>query len=75
MSQVLMMSISGQFSGNGLSYYNTVIYGYLGVKTVDKQLLYNLAYNIVAATGALGGASQTDRMPRRRILVIGTARG
>ncbi|GFZ44930.1 hypothetical protein JCM24511_02656 [Saitozyma sp. JCM 24511] len=72
MAQVLMMSIAGQFSGNGLSYYNTVIYKQLGVTTVSMQLAYNLLYNVVAAIGAFSGAFLSDRMPRRKVLISGT---
>jgi len=72
MTQVLMISIFGQFSGNGLGYFNTVIYANLGVTSVSRQLGYNLASSIVSAFSAVSGASLTDRMPRRKILVFGT---
>ena len=72
MAQVLMISIFGQFSGNGLGYFNTVIYTNLGVVGVPRQLGYNLISAIVSAISALTGAALTDRMPRRSILVIGT---
>ena len=64
--------IFGQYSGNGLAYFNTVIYGKLGITSVPQQLAYNLLYSVVAGIGAFAGASLTDRMPRRKILVIGT---
>lgn len=72
MAQVLMISIFGQFSGNGLGYFNTVIYTNLGVVGVPRQLGYNLINAVVSAISALTGAFLTDRMPRRKILVIGT---
>ncbi len=62
MYQVIGMSVAGQFSGNGLAYFNTVIYGKLGIKTVPKQLEYNLAFQVVSAAGAFFGATLTDRM-------------
>ena len=72
MYQVIGMSVAGQFSGNGLAYFNTVIYGKLGVDTVSKQLEYNIGFQLVSAFGAFCGALLTDRMPRRKVLVIGT---
>ena len=72
MTQVVLISVSGQYSGNGLGYFNTVLFNLLGVKTVSKQLAYNLLYAVVSAIGAFSGASLTDRMPRRKVLVIGT---
>lgn len=72
MTQVLMISIFGQFSGNGLGYFNTVIYNNLGVTSVPRQLGYNLANAVVSAFSAVTGATLTDRMPRRKVLVAGT---
>jgi hypothetical protein len=72
MAQVLMISIFGQFSGNGLGYFNTTIYKNLGVTSVPQQLGYNLLNSVVSCVGALTAVSQTDRMPRRKVLVIGT---
>ncbi|WWD22920.1 hypothetical protein CI109_107415 [Kwoniella shandongensis] len=72
MAQVLMISIFGQFSGNGLGYFNTVIYNNLGITSVSKQLGYNLLNSVVSAIGALSAVSLTDRMNRRPVLIIGT---
>jgi len=72
MAQVLMISIFGQFSGNGLGYFNTVIYAQLGVTSVSRQLGYNLANSVVSAFSAVCGAFLTDKMPRRPVLVAGT---
>jgi len=72
MYQVIGMSISGQFSGNGLAYFNTVIYGKLGVTTVSSQLAYNLGFQVLSAAGAFFGALLSDRMPRRKVLTLGT---
>lgn len=66
------MSVTGQYSGNGLGYFNTVIYAKIGVTSVVMQLAYNLVYSVVSAIGALFGACLSDRMPRRRPLVFGT---
>ncbi|TXT07360.1 hypothetical protein VHUM_03080 [Vanrija humicola] len=73
MVQVIMMGIFGQFSGNGLAYYITVIFKQIGVTTVPAQLGYNILYSCMCAIGALTGALLTDTMPRRRVLVIGPA--
>ncbi len=72
MIQVILMGVAGQYSGNGLAYFNTVIYSSLGVKTVEKQLAYNVLYSVLSAIGALGGALLSDKMPRRKVLVFGT---
>ncbi|KAK3309813.1 general substrate transporter [Chaetomium strumarium] len=72
MAQVLMISIFGQFSGNGLGYFNTTIYKNLGVDSVPQQLGYNILSQSLSAIGALTAVSLTDRMPRRKVLVIGT---
>lgn len=82
-----MIGVFGQYTGNGLSYFNTVIYSRstplriyhylkctetLGITTVDKQLAYNLLYSVVSATSGLIGASQADRLSRRKVLISGT---
>lgn len=72
MAQVLMISIFGQFSGNGLGYFNTVIFANIGVKTVSQQLGYNILTSVVSAIGAITAVCFTDRMPRRTVLVWGT---
>jgi sugar porter (SP) family MFS transporter len=72
MAQVLMISIFGQFSGNGLGYFNTTIFNNLGVTEVPQQLGYNILNQGLSAIGALTAVSLTDRMPRRKVLVIGT---
>ncbi|KAH8891115.1 putative MFS lactose permease [Thozetella sp. PMI_491] len=71
-TQVLMISIFGQWSGNGLGYYNTTIFKQMGVDTAAGQLGYTLLAQVCQAIGGLTGMSQTDRMPRRKVLVIGT---
>jgi hypothetical protein len=71
-AQVVMISIFGQFSGNGLGYFNTVIFQMLGVKTAAQQLGYNLLTSVVSAIGALSGMAFTDKMPRRPVLIFGT---
>jgi hypothetical protein len=72
MSQVLMISIFGQFSGNGLGYFNAAIFKDMGVTTAAGQLGYNILASCCQAIGGMSGMSLTDRMPRRKVLVIGT---
>jgi len=83
-----MISIFGQFSGNGLGvsaphvqywllsltsgYFNVVIFANLGVSSVAQQLGYNLLNSVISAIGALSAVSLTDRMPRRPVLIWGT---
>lgn len=71
--QVMMISVFGQFSGNGLGYFNVVIYNNLGYTTSAVQLALNLANQVVSAMSALTAAAFTDRMPRVKILTWGTA--
>ncbi|KAI1478057.1 general substrate transporter [Daldinia eschscholtzii] len=71
-AQVLMISIFGQFSGNGLGYFNTTIFEIIGVTSVEQQLAYNLLNSVLSAVGALTAVTFTDKMPRRKVLVLGT---
>lgn len=70
--QVVMISVFGQWSGNGLGYFNPTIYESLGYTKSWIQLLLNLVNSIVSAIGALTAVYFTDRMPRRPVLVWGT---
>ena len=67
-----MMSIFGQFSGNGLGYFNTVIYAQLGITSVTQQLGFNLLSSVISFFVVIVFASFTDRIPRRKILIFGT---
>ncbi|KAH7105487.1 putative MFS lactose permease [Auriculariales sp. MPI-PUGE-AT-0066] len=68
---VMFMGVFGQFSGNGLGYFNPKIFELLGYHDV-MQFVLNLAISIVSATGAYTGVAFTDRMPRRTVLWVGT---
>ncbi|KAK7730374.1 hypothetical protein SLS53_009074 [Cytospora paraplurivora] len=70
--QVLMMSVFGQFSGNGLGYFNATIFDGIGIKTTAQQLGFNVLNSCLSAIGAGLGVSYSDRMPRRTVLVYGT---
>jgi MFS family permease len=69
---VLLMGVFGQFSGNGLGYFNTEIYGAVGYDNY-MQFVLNLANSFTSAFGAGCGVALADKMPRRKVLVIGTA--
>lgn len=71
-AQVIMISIFGQWSGNGLGYFNPAIYETLGYTSSSMQLLLNLVHSIVGAIAALTAVYFCDRMPRRAVLVWGT---
>jgi len=68
---VLLMSIFGQFSGNGLGYFNLSIYEAVGFDS-NMQFILNLINSILWALGAITGIALSDRVPRRKVLVIGT---
>jgi len=69
---VMLISVFGQFSGNGLGYFNNVIYANLGYTSPAIQLGLNLAGSCGSAVVGLTAASFTDRLPRVRTLAIGT---
>jgi hypothetical protein len=73
--QVIMISVFGQWSGNGLGYFNTTIFSTLGYKSSSTQLLLNIVNSLVSAIGALSAVCFTDRMPRRPVLIWGTFGG
>ncbi|KDQ20610.1 hypothetical protein BOTBODRAFT_61717 [Botryobasidium botryosum FD-172 SS1] len=68
---VFLMGLFGQMSGNGLGYYNLDIYKSLGF---DKHMQFsmNLISTCMSAIAAWVAVSLSDRMPRRKVLVIGT---
>lgn len=67
-----MISVFGQWSGNGLGYFNSTIFNILNYKSSSMQLLLNLINSIVSAIGAGTAVCLTDRMPRRAVLIWGT---
>ncbi|KAL4954469.1 general substrate transporter [Aspergillus filifer] len=71
-AQVIMISIFGQWSGNGLGYFNPAIYETLGYTSSSMQLALNVVHSVVGAIGALTAVYFCDRMPRRTVLVWGT---
>ncbi|KAJ5166760.1 uncharacterized protein N7482_005541 [Penicillium canariense] len=71
-AQVIMISVFGQWSGNGLGYFNSTIFNILGYKSSSTQLLLNIVNSIVSAVGAGTAVCLTDKMPRRPVLIWGT---
>lgn len=70
--QIIMISVFGQFSGNGLGYFNAAIFNLIGVTTTAQQLGYNVLNSVLSAIGAGVGVRYSDKMPRRTVLVWGT---
>lgn len=68
---VILIGTFGQFSGSGLGYFTLSIYAAVGYDS-NMQFLLNFLVSILAAVGALTSAALSDRMPRRKVLVIGT---
>ncbi|KAJ5827180.1 Major facilitator superfamily domain general substrate transporter [Penicillium robsamsonii] len=71
-AQVIMISVFGQWSGNGLGYFNATIFKVIGYESSSTQLLLNLVNSIVSAVGALTAVYFCDRMRRRPVLIFGT---
>lgn len=68
---VILMGVFGQFSGNGLGYFNTEIYASLGYDQYH-QFVLNLGNSFASAFGAGCGVALADKMPRRQALIWGT---
>ncbi|KZV88935.1 general substrate transporter [Exidia glandulosa HHB12029] len=69
---VFIMGLFGQMSGNGLGYFNVDIYSSLGFDEFMKFAM-NLISTCLSALVAWIAVSLSDRMPRRKVLIIGTA--
>ncbi|KAI7778983.1 hypothetical protein LA080_001500, partial [Diaporthe eres] len=70
--QVVMMSTFGQFSGNGLGYFNPTIFAGIGITSTAQQLGFNVLNSCLSAIGAGVGVSLSDKMMRRPVLIFGT---
>jgi len=68
---VVSMGVAGQFSGNGLGYFNLQIYEAVGYSEY-MQFVLNLCNSFTSAFGAGVGVALADRMPRRTALTYGT---
>ncbi|KAL1659722.1 hypothetical protein GGF50DRAFT_107191 [Schizophyllum commune] len=69
---MLLMAFFGQWSGNGLGYFLTVLFKNSGVESQRARLVLNFVNTIVSAVGALIGTSLTDKVGRRRMWFWGT---
>ena len=68
---VILMGTFGHFSGDGLGYFNLSVYEAVGYDS-NTQFILNLIANIISALSTLTGAAFSDRMSRRKVLIIGT---
>jgi len=68
---VILIGVFGNFSGSGLGYFNLAIYEAVGYDS-NMQFVLNLMITVLATLGAVTGAALSDRMPRRKVLVVGT---
>ena len=68
---VILVGVFGNFSGNGLGYFNLAIYEAVGYDS-NTQFLLNLMLTILATLSAVTGAALSDRMPRRKVLIVGS---
>ncbi|GLB34073.1 putative major facilitator superfamily sugar transporter (TC 2.A.1.1) family protein [Lyophyllum shimeji] len=69
---MLLMGFFGQWSGNGLGYFLTILFQNAGVTSQDHRLVLNFANTIISAGGALIGTSLTDKVGRRTMWFWGT---
>ncbi|KAF5358983.1 hypothetical protein D9758_004837 [Tetrapyrgos nigripes] len=69
---MLLMGFFGQWSGNGLGYFLTVLFASAGVKSQERRLVLNFVNTIVSAIGASIGTSLCDTVGRRKMWFWGT---
>ncbi|KAF8806340.1 general substrate transporter [Phlegmacium glaucopus] len=69
---MLLMSFFGQWSGNGLGYFLTILFKNAGANTQNQRLTLNFVNTVVSAIGALIGTALTDRVGRRTMWFWGT---
>ena len=68
---VILISVFSNFSGSGLGYFNLAIYEAVGYDS-NMQFILNLVLTILATLSAVTSAALSDRVPRRKVLVVGT---
>ncbi|KAJ7229403.1 general substrate transporter [Mycena haematopus] len=69
---MILMAFFGQWSGNGLGYFLTILFNNAGVKTQNERLTLNFVNTLVSAAGAVIGTSLTDKVGRRKMWFWGT---
>ncbi|KAG6885607.1 hypothetical protein C0993_012354 [Termitomyces sp. T159_Od127] len=69
---MLLMGLFGQWSGNGLGYFLTILFQNAGVNSQERRLVLNFANTLISAGGALIGTSLTDKVGRRTMWFWGT---
>ncbi|ESK95148.1 mfs lactose [Moniliophthora roreri MCA 2997] len=69
---MVLMGFFGQWSGNGLGYFLTVLFGNAGVRSQDRRLVLNFVNTIISALGASIGTSLSDTVGRRKMWFWGT---
>ncbi|KIK67737.1 hypothetical protein GYMLUDRAFT_154952 [Collybiopsis luxurians FD-317 M1] len=69
---MIMMGFFGQWSGNGLGYFLTVLFKNAGVESQERRLVLNFVNTIVSAIGASIGTSLCDTVGRRTMWFWGT---
>jgi len=67
-----LMGIFGQWSGNGLGYFLTILFANAGVDTQNGRLTLNFVNTVISACGALIATSLTDKVGRRKMWLYGT---
>ena len=68
---VILVGVFSTFSGSGLGFFNLAIYEAVGYDS-NTQFILNLMLTILGTLSAVTGAALSDRMPRRKVLVVGT---
>ena len=68
---VILISVFGNFSGSGLGFFNLAIYEAVGYDS-DMQFILNLMLPVLGTLAAVANAALSDRVPRRKVLIIGT---
>ncbi|KAJ7129330.1 general substrate transporter [Mycena epipterygia] len=69
---MVLMAFFGQWSGNGLGYFLTILFNNSGVKTQNERLTLNFVNTVISAIGAIIGTSLTDKVGRRKMWFWGT---
>ncbi|KAJ7930117.1 hypothetical protein B0H13DRAFT_915479 [Mycena leptocephala] len=70
---MMLMAFFGQWSGNGLGYYLTILFANAGINSQNQRLVLNFVNTVVSAIGALIGTALTDKVGRRKMWLWGTA--